>query len=130
MSYRSTPGAGAGRRAAALGLALFLAMAGAVQSAQAAFVDGKRYLSMTDDERTMYMAGLADMMARMVGVSVPAEMKQQARYERCLYNMSDVQLRDFMDAYMREDTSTANFNMASNFRAALNVACPNFPGAR
>jgi hypothetical protein len=44
--------------------------------------------------------------------------------------MSDVQLRDFMDAYMREDTSTANFNMASNFRAALNVACPNFPGAR
>jgi hypothetical protein len=116
------------RLAATVGLALMFAAAGA--PARAAFVDGKRYLSMSDDQRTMYMAGLADMMARMVGVSVPDEMKRQTRYERCLYNMTDIQVRQFMDAYMREDPSTTQYNMATNFRAALNVACPSFPDRR
>lgn len=111
-----------------LGMVVALSAVWWTPPARAAFVDGKRYLAMSDDQRTLYMAGLADMMARMVGVSVPAEMQQQARFERCLVNMNEVQLRDFMDAYMREDPSTGNYTMASNFRAALNVACPAFPG--
>lgn len=113
----------------ALGLVLLLSSICWTLPARAAFVDGKRYLAMSDDQRTIYMAGLADMMARMVGVSVPSEMLQQARFERCLINMTEQQVRDFMDAYMREDPSTENYTMASNFRAALNVACPSFPGA-
>lgn len=110
-----------------LGLAL-LSVSGL--PARAAFVDGKRYLAMSDEQRTMYMAGLADMMARMVGVSVPDEMKRQARFERCLYNMTEVQVRELMDAFMREDPSTVQYTMASNFRAALDVACPAFPASR
>lgn len=107
-------------------LAVMLVGATAAPAA-AAFVDGKRYLTMSDDQRTAYMAGLADMMARMTGVAVATEMVQQTRFQRCLFNMSDTQVREFMDAYMREDPSTANYAMASNFRAALTVACPKFP---
>jgi hypothetical protein len=115
------------RLAALAGVALLLISAPA---ARAAFVDGKRYLAMSDDQRTMYMAGLADMMARMVGVSVPDEMKRQTRFERCLYNMTEVQIRELMDAFMHEDPSTVQYTMASNFRAALDLACPAFPPPR
>lgn len=118
------------RIAASIAASILLWSIAGATPADAAFVDGKRYAAMSDSERAIYMAGLADMMARMVGVSVPEEMQRQARYARCVYNMNETQLREIMDAFMREDPRTLEYNMATNFRAALNVTCPNFPGSR
>lgn len=90
-----------------------------------AFLNGGDYMSLTPDQRTIYVMGLADMMSRMSrAVENSDELAFQDRTRRCTGEMGRVQLRDFIDAYMALDPAYKGYGMASNFRAAINEKCP------
>jgi hypothetical protein len=91
----------------------------------AAFIDGDQYTKMSDDQRTVYVEGLYDMLSRMTrAVDAPDEKTFLDRVARCTSGMSVTQLREFIDAYMSEDPAYKQYGMASNYRAALFAKCP------
>lgn len=89
------------------------------------YLNGADYLSLTPDQRTAYIIGLADMMSRMSrAVDDAGEIAFQERVRRCAGDKGRVELREFIDAYMAQDPAFKEYGMASNFRAAFNEKCP------
>jgi hypothetical protein len=109
-------------------LALLLAAmpeAGAASIAVPTFHDGKTYQALSEESRTQYVLGLYDMLQRMTeAVTEPKTRETLARFNRCTSGMTAAQLRAFVDSYLISDPGTAQYAMASNFLAALNLRCP------
>jgi hypothetical protein len=114
------------RAGAALALLLApAAEAGAASTAVPTFLDGKTYQALSEESRTQYVLGLFDMLQRMTeAVTEPRTRETLARFNRCTSGMTAAQLRDFVDGYLVSDPGTAQYAMASNFLAALNIRCP------
>ncbi|MGE5203546.1 MAG: hypothetical protein ACM3O6_15930 [Acidobacteriota bacterium] len=109
-------------------LALLLAPmpeAGAAASSVQTFLDGKTYQALSEESRTQYVLGLYDMLQRMTeAVTEPKTRETLARFNRCTSGMTAAQLRGFVDSYLVSDAGSAQYAMASNFLAALNLRCP------
>ncbi len=118
---------GLGGRLTPMLAVLILVVGGYEPSAAAAQLTGEQFLLLSDGERTAYISGLVDMMARMAPVSMPEEQILEARFLRCMEGMSPAALRELTDHFMAADADTKKYTMPSNFRAALTVTCPKFP---
>ena len=109
-------------------LALLLLLAHAAAAAPSSvqtFLDGKTYQALGEESRTQYVLGLYDMLQRMTeAVTEPKTRETLARFNRCTSGMTAAQLRGFVDSYLVSDAGTAQYAMASNFLAALNLRCP------
>ena len=99
--------------------------AGAASSSVQTFLDGKTYQALSEESRTQYVLGLYDMLQRMTeAVTEPKTRETLARFNRCTSGMTAFQLRGFVDSYLVSDAGAAQYAMASNFLAALNLRCP------
>jgi len=111
------------RLAAAVLLSISLA-AGSASAQVQGYIDGRTYLQRTDADRTVYVMGLYDMLMEMGPLANERAAAMVRQAERCLRGKGSVQLRDWVDSYVRSKAEYLQYSMSSNFIAAVMTRCP------
>jgi hypothetical protein len=94
------------------------------------FLNGEQYVTFSETERTLVVAGLFDMMSFEWGQPIYADAADSgtranmARVERCVQGKTLRQLREMLDGYFAAKPDAKRYNIASSFAAMLNTQCP------
>jgi hypothetical protein len=110
-------------------LAIFL-FVGVSAAEMGNFLNGEQYVTFTETERTLVVAGLFDMMSFEWGQPIYADAADSgtrafmARIERCVQDKTLGQLRQMFDQYFAAKPDAKRYNLASSFSAMLNTQCP------
>jgi hypothetical protein len=111
-------------------VAVFLFVVTSVHAGQMGnFLNGEKYVTLNETERTLVVAGLFDMMSFEWGQPIYADAADagtrafMARIERCVQGKTLGQLRDMLDQYLAAKPDAKRYNIASSFSAALNTQC-------
>ncbi len=93
------------------------------------FLNGEKYVTFSETERTLVVAGLFDMMSFEWGQSIYADAADSgtrafmARIDRCVQGKTPRQLREMLDQYFAANPDAKRYNLASSFSAMLNKQC-------
>ena len=94
------------------------------------FISGEQYVALSENDRTLVVAGLFDMMSFEWGQPIYADAADSgtratmARIERCVQGKTLGQLRQMLDQYLAARPDSKRYNIASNFAGMLNTQCP------
>ena len=94
------------------------------------FINGEKYVTFNETERTRVVAGLFDMMSFEWGQPIYADAADagtrafMARIDRCVQGKTPRQLREMLDQYFAATPDAKRYNLASSFSAMLNKQCP------
>ncbi len=94
------------------------------------FLNGEKYVTFSETERTLVVAGLFDMMSFEWGQPIYADAADSgtrafmARIDRCVQGKTPRQLREMLDQYFTANPDAKRYNLASSFSAMLNKQCP------
>jgi hypothetical protein len=94
------------------------------------YLNGEKYVTFSETERTLVVAGLFDMMSFEWGQPIYADAADSgtrafmARIERCVQDKTPGQLRQMLDGYLAANPDAKRYNLASSFSAMLNKQCP------
>jgi hypothetical protein len=94
------------------------------------FLNGEKYVTFSETERTLVVAGLFDMMSFEWGQPIYADAADSgtrafmARIDRCVQGKTPRQLREMLDGYLAANPDAKRYNLASSFSAMLNKQCP------
>ncbi|OGP82388.1 MAG: hypothetical protein A2Z08_03190 [Deltaproteobacteria bacterium RBG_16_54_11] len=94
------------------------------------FINGEQYVTFSETERTLVVAGLFDMLSFEWGQPIYADAADSgtrahmARVERCVQGKTLRQLREMLDGYFAAKPDAKRYNIASSFAAMLNTQCP------
>jgi hypothetical protein len=94
------------------------------------YLNGEKYVTFSETERTLVVAGLFDMMSFEWGQPIYADAADSgtrafmARIERCVQGKTPGQLRQMLDQYLAAKPDAKRYNLASSFSAMLNTQCP------
>jgi hypothetical protein len=115
----------------AVAVAILLFVGSSAQAGQMGnFISGEQYVALNENERTLVVAGLYDMMSYEWGQPIYADAADagtrafMARIERCVQGKTLGQLRQMLDQYLAARPDAKRYNIASNFAAMLNNQCP------
>jgi hypothetical protein len=93
------------------------------------YLNGEKYVAFSEDERTLVVAGLFDMMSFEWGQPIYADAADagtrahMARVQRCVQGKTPRQLREMLDRYFATKPDAKRYNLASSFTAMLNTQC-------
>jgi len=119
-------------RRLSIAVAVMVALSVPVQAATySGFMTGAEYVKLPRSERVLYIKGVYDMMVRMCAEVYAVSPQSGAatfcrRVERCVAGKDIGELTDFIDAFMQEYPDERDAGMASTYRAAMNVKCPQY----
>ena len=93
------------------------------------FLSGEQYVALSENDRTLVVAGLFDMMSfewEQPIYSTAADSGTRAfmaRIQRCVQGKTPRQLREMLDRYLAAKPDAKRYNLASSFSAMLNTQC-------
>jgi hypothetical protein len=112
-------------------VAIVLFMGTSAQAVQMGnFLNGEQYVTLSENDRTLVVAGLFDMMSFEWGQPIYADAADSgtrafmARINRCVQGKTPRQLREMLDRYFAAKPDAKRYNLASSFSAMLNTQCP------
>jgi hypothetical protein len=115
----------------AVAVAILLFVGTSAQAVQMGnFISGEQYVTFNENDRTLVVAGLFDMMSFEWGQPIYADAADSgtrafmARIERCIQGKTLGQLRQMLDQYFVAKPDAKRYNLASSFSAMLNTQCP------
>jgi hypothetical protein len=94
------------------------------------YLNGEKYVTFNETERTLVVAGLFDMMSFEWGQPIYADAADSgtrafmARIAQCVQDKTPGQLRQMLDQYLAANPDAKRYNLASSFSAMLNKQCP------
>jgi hypothetical protein len=112
-------------------VAILLFMGTSAQAVQMGnYLNGEKYVTFNETERTLVVAGLFDMMSFEWGQPIYADAADSgtrafmARIAQCVQDKTPGQLRQMLDQYFVAKPDAKRYNLASSFSAMLNKQCP------
>ena len=93
------------------------------------YFNGEEYVTLSENERVLVVAGLFDMLSYEWGQPIYADAAdantraQMARIEQCVQGKTLRQMRDILDRYFAAEPEAKRYNLASSFVAALITQC-------